>query len=283
MTTHLSSKKRHADGSTAHDPDQDRQLFHEMCQICLWGNATDLSLLNSLSAEDVKRSQGAAAIKAAENNVILNDTDKVFDMLYATKMAGKAERRVDIVLDNAGFELYVDLVMSAYLLESGLATSVVLHPKDIPWFVSDVIPADFGELLSIVTNPAMIYHAPTEKDKADGIEPQELTAQEQETLARLAQNWIQFYASGQILLRPHGYWTLPTGFNNMPQVAPDVFADLQESELVIFKGDLNYRKLTEDVSQIYHRPDLADDLVAHVVVDYTVRNSTRCSWCRVWC
>ena len=91
-------------------------LFREMCEICLWGNATDLSLLTNLSYEDIQKLQGSEARKNSEKNILVNDLDKAFKTLTAAKKAGKKERRVDIVLDNAGFELFVDLILGGYLL-----------------------------------------------------------------------------------------------------------------------------------------------------------------------
>lgn len=38
------------------------------------------------------------------------------------------------------------------------------------------------------------------------------------------------------------FWTTQYAFQDMPNVAPDLVAELAKSGLVIFKGDLNYRK-----------------------------------------
>ena len=109
-------------------------LFLEMCEICLWGNATDLSLLTNLTYEDIQKLQGSKARKAAESNIIVNDLPVAFSALKRVQaQKPQGERRIDIVLDNAGFELFVDLILAGCLLESGLATSIVLHPKSIPW------------------------------------------------------------------------------------------------------------------------------------------------------
>lgn len=219
----------------------------EMCEICLWGNATDLSLLTNLTYEDIQKLQGSEARKKAEKNILVNDLPAAYDVLKKAKAEGKTERRIDIVLDNAGFELFVDLILAGYLLSSGLATVIVLHPKSIPWFVSDVLPSDFAELLNVLANPKQFYETPSEAEKRDDKTPQALSQKEQEDLSFLFQNWSQLYAEGQVVLRPNRFWTQAGSFWRLPHMEKELHDDLKTSDLVIFKGDLNYRKLTGDV------------------------------------
>ncbi|SPN98687.1 probable venom protein 2 precursor [Cephalotrichum gorgonifer] len=236
----------------AHTPataseEAERLLFVEMCEICLWGNATDLSLLTTLTYEDIQKLQGAEARKASEANILANDTSTAFDLLKKAKAEGRADRRVDIVLDNAGFELYVDLILAGYLLSSGLATTIVLHPKSIPWFVSDVLPSDFAQLIGSLANPKPFYETPSEDEVLQGKTPEPLAEADAENLRFLFEQWSRFHAEGQVILRPNRFWTLPGSFWELPTQATDLYEDLKGSELVIFKGDLNYRKLTADL------------------------------------
>lgn len=39
-----------------------------------------------------------------------------------------------------------------------------------------------------------------------------------------------------------GFWTTQYPYQEMPEKDPGLFQELQKSDLVIFKGDLNYRK-----------------------------------------
>jgi len=223
-------------------------LFMEMCEICLWGNATDLSLLTSLTYEDIQKLQGSEARKASEKNIIVNDLEAAYDVLKKAKNERKKERRVDIVLDNAGFELYVDLILAGFLLSAGLATNIILHPKSIPWFVSDVLPADFAALLNALASPQAFYSTPSEDEKHAGKTPEPLSQNEIDALSFLFQEWGGFHAEGQLVLRPNRFWTEGGSYWRLPSSDTRLHEDLKESELVIFKGDLNYRKLTRDVS-----------------------------------
>ena len=224
-------------------------LFIEMCEICLWGNATDLSLLTSLTYEDIQKLQGSEARKTAEKNILVNDLPAAYDILKnVQKHSNKQERRVDIILDNAGFELFVDLVLAGYLLSTGLATQIVLHPKSIPWFVSDVLPADFGALLNALSDPQKFYTSPSDENILSGKVPEALSEKETSELSFLFQQWSNFHQEGQIIIRPHHFWTSAASYWRLPSLEHALYDDLKESELVIFKGDLNYRKLTGDVS-----------------------------------
>ncbi|KAK8103201.1 hypothetical protein PG984_016347 [Apiospora sp. TS-2023a] len=194
-------------------------VFREIFEICLWGNATDLSLLTNLSYEDIQKLQGSAARKAAESNILANDLSRVY---------------MDIVLDNSGFELYVDLLLAGYLLSSGLAREVVFHPKNIPWFVSDVTPVDFEAILGVLAKPVEFF----------GLEDTDNSFVED--LGFLSSQLESFRKEGRLSLRTSPFWTLPCGFAALPREDPLLFAELRTSDLVIFKGDLNYRKLTGD-------------------------------------
>lgn len=235
----------------------EKLLFTEMCEICLWGNATDLSLLTSLTYEDIQKLQGSAARKAAEDKIIVNDISAAYEVLSNARCTKDAnqDRRVDFVLDNAGFELFVDLILAGYLLSSNLATIVVFHPKTIPWFVSDVIASDLASLFNAIADPQTFFTQPddpTDNENGSTKTQPPLSAQEVDELTFLLKQWGDFHREGRLILRPDPFWTGPGSYWRLPTVAPELFKDLQLSELVIFKGDLNYRKLTADVWKLFH-------------------------------
>ncbi|EPS34340.1 hypothetical protein PDE_09304 [Penicillium oxalicum 114-2] len=241
---HEAETGKGVDGRSAEQVEQaEKLLFSEMCEICLWGNATDLSLLTSLTYEDIQKLQGSDARQASQKNILVNDLEAAFNVMQKARAEKKnGDRRVDIVLDNSGFELFVDLILAGYLLTVGLATTVVLHPKNMPWFVSDVTPSDFSDLLHSMVDPQAFYIKPDDSGKTY----QPLSAKQVEDVKFLFNQWCDFHQDGKLIMRPHSFWTTQGSFWRMPHVAPELFEDLKESELVLFKGDLNYRKLVND-------------------------------------
>lgn len=208
------------------DLETKKLLFKEFIEISLWGNATDLSLLATLSIEEIKSSQGVEARKAAEKNILSNDLDQVLSANPEFKF-----KRIDIVLDNSGFELYTDLAFALVMIELGAADQVVLHTKDIPWMVSDVNIKDFYILINELRDTKKFPNARKELD--------------------FIANKIEYFNNiGTIKLETNKFWTLDCDFyeiNPNGQFGGDtVYNYLKDSSLVIFKGDMNYRKLTGD-------------------------------------
>ena len=136
-------------------------------------------------------------------------------------------RRVDFVLDNVGLELVSDLCLVEWLLSTGLADTVHLHCKQLPWFVSDALKSDVLWTL------------------------QQMVASDNSSLAQLGSCCQERIESGSIVLKDHYFWTTSFEYAAMERVAPDLYADLTLAFLVFFKGDLNYRKLLADRNWLY--------------------------------
>jgi len=244
----------------ASDPDQLIVIFKEMIQICLWGNATDLSLLTNMSQEDIAHLQsvGRDAQEARKEYILKDDQAKVWE--HFKSLQGK-DARVDFVLDNAGFELFTDFVFADFIVTyTPYVSKVVFHPKLIPWFVSDVTPADFSS-----TVPSLLSDTFFPSPSAElGAQPESAPIppsrpEEYEYLQNMVQRWQSYIDSGVFALSvptntPLGgsnvkadFWTSPYPYWDMKERAPEVWETLKNSGLVVFKGDLNFRKLAGDI------------------------------------
>jgi hypothetical protein len=111
--------------SSADEPEETlKAAFLELAQVALWGNATDLSLLQGLSHADIQALQktGKAAQQEAEHLILANQLDQAWDHTRSLKNG-----RIDIVLDNAGFEVYGDLLLGDWLLSTPFCNEVVFQ------------------------------------------------------------------------------------------------------------------------------------------------------------
>jgi len=207
-----------------------KALVEEVIQISLWGNATDLSLLTTISIEDLQSRQGKKAREASKENVVDDDTNQVWELLQSMPQK-KGEREIHIVLDNAGFEFLTDLVLCTYFLSAGYATRIVLHGKAMGWFVSDVMAQDVEDLLEAFSD-GNGFGDVSEDDKA--------------SLQWFCAELRMLFNKGLLRFEAHPFWTSANPYARIPEVAPELYEELSSAELVIFKGDLNYRKLVFD-------------------------------------
>ncbi|KAF9454182.1 DUF89-domain-containing protein [Macrolepiota fuliginosa MF-IS2] len=221
-----------SDGLSAEEKlEAERLMFLELTQVCLWGNSTDLSLLINMTEEQIKalQSTGGDHLAATEKNILGNDLNRLWDT--AKELREKTGGRIDFVLDNAGFELYCDMVYADFLLQSGLANQIRFHGKRYPWFVSDVTRKDWNWLLNTMVYGQLFPKASEE---------------ELESLRRLGARWKQYEKEGKWVYEQHPFWCTGYTYWDLHSEAPDLFLHLSRSDLVIFKGDLNHRKLTYD-------------------------------------
>ncbi|XP_063390266.1 damage-control phosphatase ARMT1-like isoform X1 [Cydia fagiglandana] len=152
----------------------------------------------------------------------------------------------DIVCDNAGFELFADLCLATWLIEQNIVDKIRFYVKKIPWFVSDVTPKDFTELIQMCCNAQYSRTAPPpppKKPLAEGEAPPPDTNVSSAELQQLGNKFQQYYNDGVFVVSCEDFWTSPHVFKDMKKYDYWLYRKLQYAVAVLFKGDLNYRKL----------------------------------------
>ncbi|KAM8971866.1 damage-control phosphatase ARMT1 [Pelodytes ibericus] len=220
LCTHLQELKKQI--TDTGEIGQQEELY-KLLQVSLWGNKCDLSI--SGGQENSQKGSLLNSLESLKLNILVDNMESVWQTLTRNKDLNNGEdsrRRVDIVLDNAGFELITDFVLADFLLSSKLATEVHFHAKCMPWFVSDTTQQDFNWTI------------------------RQLLGSNNRWMSKCGAQWKENLHKNAWVYHEHLFWTLPHEFCRMALTAPDLYSELQKSDLVLFKGDLNYRKLTGD-------------------------------------
>ncbi|KAG7206725.1 hypothetical protein KM043_000650 [Ampulex compressa] len=192
-------------------------------KLSLWGNRCDLSLS---AGADVRQSGNPVELLASlDKDILVNNSEFVWNVLSQKKANG--EDIVDIVFDNAGYELFADLCLAAYLVTNKLAQKIRFYVKHYPWYVSDTTTKDLRWTIEYMKKSS----------NAD-----------LQALAQLAQDYLN---NKTWTIEDELYWTGPYDYAQMKTQDPTLYAKFTEAKLVIFKGDLNYRKLVGDINWEY--------------------------------
>ncbi|XP_055902584.1 damage-control phosphatase ARMT1-like [Eupeodes corollae] len=196
------------------------EFFIRILKLNLWGNRCDLSISEG---KEIKQTGNLFdSVDSLNSNILVDDTKHIWNCI-SKPLDGKS-RIIDFVQDNSGFELFTDLLVAEYLIDKNLATKIRFHVKAIPWFISDVRPRDF-----LWTLDYLRQHPSSTVLKAVG------------------EKWYNFLQDGKFEIAPiEWFWTSPYEYYRMKEINENLYNKLAESHIVIFKGDLNYRKLIGD-------------------------------------
>ena len=183
----------------------------------LWGNQADLSLWPVGQPTDSPAGQNAQPDSKDAHDAFLlaDDTTAVITHLLSLPQPA----RIDLIADNAGFELVADLCLVDYLLGSNTAVTVHLHLKAHPTFVSDALIKDAEATIRFLAN---------DKD---------------ENTRMVGKRLGEMLGNGRLRLQTHFFWTSPLPMWDLPTA---LSAELGRAHLVISKGDANYRRLLAD-------------------------------------
>ncbi|MEM3715582.1 MAG: damage-control phosphatase ARMT1 family protein [Candidatus Bathyarchaeia archaeon] len=190
--------------------------FENLLHASLWGNRIDLS--NLTVPDDVRRRQ--AMIE--RENLLINDFSRVAEVFMEGSLS-----HVAFINDNVGAELGFDIILADFILRNGWADKATFYLKPYPFFVSDAMLQDFMRALqAFISSPYP-------------------------NLIRLGKSVLRELVNGTIELSADWFWASPYHFSQMPEALQD---EISLSDIVILKGDVNYRRLLEDRRWPYITP-----------------------------
>lgn len=186
----------------------------------LWGNKMDLSLWPA-DAANANVDVFTAILDCASENLLHDDLQTLTD--HCDILRGKGGGNVDIIIDNAGFELITDLTLAQHLVESGVASCVTFQLKSHPTFVSDALEKDLMEHIE--------HYATLDGDKFPNSR-------------KAGEIWKQLLRDGKWKCNEDNFWVQPFAMWDMTE---PLRSDLRERcDLAFVKGDANYRRLLGD-------------------------------------
>ena len=182
--------------------------FEAILHSCLWGNRVDLSNYTL-----TVKAHGGLDAREHRDNIVIDHTGAAIDLL------SQGTQRVDFINDNAGVDTLFDLVLADHLLEQDLTDRVVFHLKNQPFFVSDAMPKDIQATIAL------------------------LTRSPQPGISALGSRLAGCVTDDRLALQTDPFWTSGDAFHQLPTA---VRTDLEQSDLLVIKGDVNYRRMLDD-------------------------------------
>ncbi|CAL8080981.1 unnamed protein product [Orchesella dallaii] len=197
-------------------------VLQNLLEVGLWGNRCDLSLSGG---EEVSQLGNLVDQLQGLRNFVLCDESASFWKILKDAKTTNPDNPVTIgyVLDNAGFELVTDFCLADKLMDR--VDRIDFYVKTTPWFISDALKGDFNWLIERMCN-----------------------CSDFPALVTVGERWKGYILSKRWTVVESEFWTYPHAFFEMQQADPELYSTLAKHTHLIFKGDLNYRKLIGDFS-----------------------------------
>lgn len=178
--------------------------FQTACYQALWGNQSDLSNMEIYESTN----------STEKDKLIFDQSKPAYEYILS-----RSPSKIAYFLDNVGKELYFDIALIDFLLETKLAESITCYLKSQPFFVSDAQPKDFQKAVDFLS---------TSSDK---------------NAQNLGKRMINAIKSGRVKSETPPFLTSSFSFREMPGTLKN---QISKHDFTILKGDVNFRRLVGD-------------------------------------